>query len=125
MIRGYVLVFLGLASVFALVHYVATTASLYWYYSGLDSVMHVWGGGLLGLGIHTFFLYRKEKHVPSLGQVLLLLAVVTGAWELFEWRVGLWDPQVYIFETAKDIFLGFTGGLLAHFCLKTRYNKTT
>ena len=120
MIHGYVIIFLLLSSIFAFVHYIAVAASLYWYYWWFDIVMHFWGGILLGLGVHTFSTFKHFHFRPRLSLLLIVITVATGSWEIFEWSAGLWDAETYIFDTAKDITMGFSGGLLAHLVL-TRY----
>ncbi len=118
MINGRVILFLILSSLFAFVHYLAITASLYWYYWWFDSVMHFWGGILIGLGVHAVCTFSRLKIKPTVGMVLIVLVLITGTWEVFERAVGLFDPTTYFFDTAKDITLGFIGGLLAHIVLR-------
>lgn len=117
MVHGYVIIFLLLGSVFAFVHQVAVTASLYWYYWWFDIVMHFWGGILIGLGIHAICTFSFIHVRPILPLVLIVLAVFTGTWEVFEWSAGLWNVDTYVFDTIKDLTMGFGGGLLAHYVL--------
>ncbi len=115
-----ILLFLLLSSLFAAVHFVASKLSLYWYYWWFDSVMHFWGGTLIGLGIHAL---ATLPHVPvrtTLLFLLVTLAVVTVSWEVFEWVFGLYNPVNHTLDTIKDITLGFGGGLLAHLVLQKR-----
>lgn len=120
MVHNRVIIFIVLSSIFALVHQFALKASLYWYYWWFDSVMHLSGGLLLGLGVHSITTFSRIHIKPTLPVLLIVLALVTSAWEVFEWYAGLWDTEGYVFDTIKDIALGFGGGLLAHIFLSKR-----
>lgn len=113
------LAFLLLATAFALAHAFAVTVSLYWYYWWFDIVMHLWGGLLIGLGIHALSSFRWFPFKPTTKTVLLGLLCITISWEIFEWSVGLYDPNAYVTSTLKDLFFGFSGGLLAHAMLRS------
>jgi hypothetical protein len=120
MINRRIIIFLILSSIFAFTHQLAVQASLYWYYWWFDIVMHLWGGILLGLGVHIFSNFSRLHIRPTLPVVLIVLALATGTWEMFEWSAGLWDAETYVFDTAKDVAIGFSGGLLAHIILSKR-----
>jgi hypothetical protein len=115
---GAVITFLFSAALFAAVHRFAVLTSLYWYYWWFDIVMHFWGGLLIGLGVHVFSGYSRFPIKPTFKSVVLILAVIIGAWELFEYIVGLSDPAIHLVDTVEDVLLGFSGGLLSHFLLK-------
>ncbi len=119
-----VIFFLVSSAIFALTHYLAVAGSLYWYYWWFDSVMHFWGGLLLGIGVHALCSLRSVPLSPTLPLLLLVITVVVVSWEVFERIVGLYNSSTYVFDTSKDIILGFGGGLLAHFILRRLYNKT-
>lgn len=58
------------------------------------------------------------KHVPLKPTSLIIfttLAIAMGSWEIFEWRVGLSEPQYHLFDTIKDLLVGLTGGLVGYF----------
>jgi len=120
MIHGYVIVFFLLSSIFAVTHQVAVQVSLYWYYWWFDSMMHFWGGILIGLGIHALATLPHLHIKASTKLILFALAFATITWEIFEWYYGLFGVRNYIFDTSKDIVLGFSGGLLAHIILRRR-----
>ena len=120
MLHRRVIIFLVLASSFALVHQFATTTSLYWYYWWFDSVMHFSGGMLLALGVHALNTFSQVGYRPTYPVILAVLFLFTGTWELFEWYNGLWLIEGYLFDTIKDVVLGFSGGLLTHIILSKR-----
>jgi len=85
--------------------------------------MHFWGGILLGLGVHAICSLKSITLKPTMGLLLFTLVVATGTWEVFEWLAGLYDPTTHLFDTTKDIIVGFGGGLLAHIILNKRTMK--
>ncbi len=101
-------------------HQVAMQVSLYWYYWWFDYVMHFWGGLLIGLGIYALSTLPHLKIRADLKTILITLTVATVSWELFEWYYDIHGASNYVFDTSKDIFLGFSGGLLAHLILRRR-----
>lgn len=123
MVQFRVIAFVVFAAIFASVHSVAMSASLYWYYWWFDIVMHFWGGLLIGLGVHSVTTFRIITLRPTLKLVLATLFFMTISWEIFELWAGLYDPTTYIPDTLADIALGFSGGLFMHFIMASRYNK--
>ncbi len=119
MVHGIVIFFLVFATLFAFVHAVAMALSLYWWYWWFDIFMHLWGGVLIGLGVHAFSANRWFLYRPTFKTVLLTLLLITASWEIFERAAGLYDVTAYAVDTTLDLFLGFSGGLLAHFLLQT------
>ena len=81
--------------------------------------MHAWGGVLLVLGVHAFSTFSWSPLQPTWRVVFIVLLVATVSWEVFEWFAGLYEPSTYLFDTAKDILVGFSGGLIAHLFLQT------
>ena len=120
MIHGRVIIFLVIASIFAATHYFALVTHSYSFIWWFDSVMHFWGGTLIGLGVHAFSTFSRIHIKPTLPVVLIVLALATSTWEVFEWYAGLWLTEGYLLDTVKDIVLGFSGGLLAHLFLSKR-----
>ncbi len=117
MIRPIVLVFILMSGVFALTHYLAVLGSLYYYYWWFDLPMHFWGGCLLTLGFHSFATLKTFKYETTYKLLLIFLLVVTLAWEIFEWQIGLGDIINPLREALKDMAVGFSGGLLTHLAL--------
>jgi hypothetical protein len=118
-----VLLFLVLSLAFAVTHLTATAGSLYWYYWWFDITMHLWGGALLGLGVHALCRLKSVSVHPTALLVVLTLTVATVSWEIFEWTLDLYNPVAYVYDTAQDVLLGYSGGLLAHFILSHLYNR--
>jgi hypothetical protein len=107
-------IFLVATSTFASVHNFAVAASLYWYYSWFDILMHFWGGILIVLGVYALCSF---KHVPLKPTTLLIFSTLLAimlVWEIFEYYVGLYEPTTYLFDTLKDIAMGFSGGLAGY-----------
>lgn len=116
---GLMILFLFAGALFAAVHYVAVLASLYWFFWWFDIMMHFWGGLLIGLGVHALARYSWWPFRPTWIVMILVLAVITGVWEVFEFGVGLYNPATHFMDTLQDVLIGFSGGLLSHFLLKT------
>ena len=111
-------VFLFLATLFVAAHYFANLTSLYWYLWWFDMVMHFSGGLLITLGLYTVCAFRRFNCNPALKMVLIILALVTVTWELFELLTNMRQPEAYLLDTVYDITIGFIGGLLAYFILR-------
>lgn len=82
-------------------------------------MMHFWGGVLVVLGVYALTTFSRIHFLPNLRLVLIALTIITLSWELFEWSVGLFNPETYWFDTIKDLVVGFSGGLLAYAFLRT------
>ena len=121
MIQPVVILFVAVALVFACVHWVAIGASLYWYYWWFDIMMHFWGGFLIAFGVFALTTFRRITLKPTFKIILLALVVLTLAWELFEWRVGLFDPELHLNDALQDILFAFVGGMLGYGLLR-RFN---
>lgn len=115
-------IFLIFASTFASVHNFAVAASLYWYYSWFDIMMHFWGGVLVALGVAMLSSLRLLPVKPTLLVTLVVLFATMILWEVFEWVAGLYNPTTHLMDTSKDIVVGFLGGLTGYALLK-RFRK--
>lgn len=82
--------------------------------------MHTWGGMLVGAGVYVICSFKNVRLKPTLSLTLLTLLGATVTWELFEWYAGLYNPLIHTVDTILDIFLGFSGGLIAFFILKRK-----
>ncbi len=108
------------APFFALTHILALKLYLYWYYWWFDIFMHLWGGTLVSLVVFSLasmvsFFELRLKHIAA------ILLMVTVAWEVFEWRLGLWNND-YVVDTLQDIFFGFLGGIVTYIII-VRFKK--
>lgn len=113
--QAIVWIFLAIASLFASVHNFAVATSLYWYYWWFDIFMHFWGGMLVVLGVYALC---SLKHVPLKPTSVLIFSTLIAlmvVWEVFEWKIGLFDPANHTFDTIKDLFDGLLGGLVGYF----------
>jgi hypothetical protein len=106
------------AVLFALVHQLASAASLYWYYWWFDILMHFWGGTLVTLVWYVFALSRHGTVACNAKKLILLLLATTILWEGFELLFELHTTSVYLFDTIKDICVGALGGLVLHAILQ-------
>jgi hypothetical protein len=113
--QAIVWIFLASSSLFAAVHNFALATSLYWYYWWFDVLMHFWGGILVVIGVYALC---SLKHIPLRPTSLIIfttLVIVMILWEIFEWRIGLFNPQYGLFDTIKDLLVGLSGGLVGYF----------
>lgn len=118
MLQPVVILFLVIASMFAVVHTVAVEASLYWHYWWFDVVMHFWGGLLIALGVFSLTTFRRFSLKPTVWLVLGVASVIVLGWEFFEWQIGLFNPALHFPDAIYDVTLGLTGGLLGYIILK-------
>jgi len=118
MLRPIVWIFLLLSSLFMLTHLFAMYASLYWYYSWFDIVMHFSGGVLIGVGLHALGTFSRIKKRPNRLVVFGVALLFVIVWEIFEWFAGLYDPATHLIDTLHDIFNGLAGAFLAHEIIK-------
>lgn len=72
----------------------------------------------MALGMHALSTFSFVTYKPTLKLLIILLIIVTSTWEVFERSVGLFDQTTYIFDTVKDIAMGFIGGLLTHYSIR-------
>jgi hypothetical protein len=112
--QAIVWIFIAISSVFAAVHNIAVTASLYWYYSWFDIIMHFWGGMLVVLGVYALCSLKHVPLKPSTILIFFTLFFIMIMWELFERLAGLYNPATYVFDVSKDLLVGTIGGLLAY-----------
>ena len=120
MLSKKVWLFLIISAIFAAVHTVAIYASLYWYYSWFDIVMHFWGGILVALGVQALATLRIFPCKPTYVTTILILVFLMVVWEIFEYAVGLYDPATHVFDTMKDIVVGFLGGTIGYILLRKK-----
>ena len=107
-----------IGSTFASVHNFAVATSLYWYYPWFDVLMHFWGGVLVALGVAALSAFRFIRLQPTLWVTLAALTFAMISWEIFERTVGYLEPATYLFDTAKDLLMGFSGGIVGYVLLK-------
>jgi len=112
--QAIVWIFLLISGSFATIHTLAVATSLYWYYSWFDILMHFWGGTLVVLGVYALCSLKHVPLKPTSVIIFFTLIIAMVVWEVFEWQVGLFEPQTHLFDTTKDLIVGLTGGLVAY-----------
>jgi hypothetical protein len=113
--------FLLFATLFTSVHRAAVTASLYWYYSWFDMVMHFWGGLLVSLGVIALSTLQIFPFKPNPKVIALILLFVMVMWEVFEFYAGLYESSwQQVFDTLKDLLFGSLGAISGYFILVKR-----
>ena len=122
MARGNLICFIFYTAILiAVLHSLAITFFLYWYYWWFDIPLHFLGGfcvGLLSLWIARQN-FRRDFPVSSLQVLLVALmgAIVIGsAWELFEYIAGFTFDSMgnYKLDVIKDLTMDAFGGYIAH-----------
>ena len=93
-------------------------AHLYYMIWWFDIIMHSVGGFLITLGLFAIGTFSFWRRAPKFVEVLVVLLVAVVSWELFEQSYGLFNPIGYLVDTAQDMFLGISFGLLAYVILK-------
>ena len=129
--REYLLELAFVASLTALLHYVALVNFLYWNVDWFDIMMHFLGGATIGL--LAMFLFFTSKYFPSISIlrqnktavfliIILFTAVIGLGWELWEIFYGFsnifTDKTDMIIDLVMDMF-----GALAVFFLEINKNK--
>lgn len=78
-----------------------------------DIILHFLGG--LWVALACAWIFTRFGMSFSLWQCVLVAALVGGAWEVYEYAVGM-PPSVFMdyrLDTVKDIILDVLGGALA------------
>ncbi|MBY0538701.1 hypothetical protein K2P47_04895 [Patescibacteria group bacterium] len=121
------IVTLIIGTLFAVIHVNNEMYHLYWYYPGLEYVMHVWGGVVLYLLLQLFlglsFIPQAIARRP-----LALLALLAGGlitWELYGiYRYGGLKPD-YVFDTSLDLVFGILGCTIGWLVYRLMKKNTT
>lgn len=92
----------------AVLHYLALTQSLYWYYVWLDVPVHFLGGLAIGM------LVIAVLHVFRPWVFLIAIVGVLVGWELFELVIHTTREINFYFDTALDVLMGTLGALTAY-----------
>ena len=117
------IIFLIAFSMFAVIHIIALTLSLYWHFVWFDIPMHAFGGIIIGLG---FFTLRDLKLFPNtwlrLPRMFVLTLLIVIAWECFEFFAGIPVDSHFVVDTALDIAMGLTGSIIGFYIGKSLRN---
>jgi len=101
---------------FAALHALAEYFSLYWRFSWLDIPMHIVGGVLIVLCLHTLVAVKTIPTRFTLGLIFpLIMATILIGWEIFGVvRFGGIKPD-YLIDTSLDLVFGILGISLGHY----------
>ena len=109
-----------LATVVALLHYMALSLYLYWTVSWFDILMHLLGGVLIGLiaafvsYTSGYFHFPREHQGAVFAMIIGAVLVVGMAWELWELFLGWTDVLADQRDTMIDIAMDTLGGMIAY-----------
>lgn len=121
------LVTLIVGALFAVTHTTNETNHLYWYYPGLEYVMHFWGGVVIYLVLQTvlWLSLMPEKLRSYPGSSFFILAALMIGWEVFGiYRYGGFKPH-YLFDTSLDLAFGILGCTLGWIIYRLMKKRTT
>ncbi|KKW28497.1 MAG: hypothetical protein UY72_C0070G0003 [Candidatus Uhrbacteria bacterium GW2011_GWD2_52_7] len=136
---------IGIIALVLFVHAFAVVFDWYGTFWWIDMVMH-WSGGFamafLGFALWSYFVYSYEVEgkgrfarfatlIVKFGWVIAFVALVSIAWEWFEFLCDLWFPsfvpaykaaQPGLGDTMADFFFDLFGGVVG-FLLARRYDR--
>ncbi len=113
--------FFVLALPFVAVHLIAMRYFLYFYVAWFDIFMHTWGGFLTIMGFMMLGGIGSRRLALSRPLMLLGLAGVMAAWEVFEYVYGIAGTHPsYLVDTSLDVVVGAVGGVLALLVFRRR-----
>jgi hypothetical protein len=121
------IVTLIVGTLFAVTHTINELHALYWYYPGLEYVMHVWGGIVLYLMLESllWLSFIPEKYARRPLGVLVILTSAMIAWEIYGiYRFGGFKPH-YVFDTSLDLVFGILGCALGWVIYRLIKKRTT
>lgn len=102
-------------SLLAVIHVIAIELYLYWHFFWFDIFMHLFGGAVVALGLHTLADLRIIKRVYlKTGTVLFLVFLIALLWELFEFSAGVPIESDFILDTTSDLLIGLCGAYIGH-----------
>ncbi len=117
------MLFLISFTLLAVLHNLAIWLYLYWRLLWLDIPMHVLGGVVVALGVYTLRDLRVLTPTwLSIFGVLAIVLIIALMWEVFEVYAGVPLDAYYYPDTAMDIMMGLTGGLIGHYIGKKLTN---
>lgn len=129
LVEMFILIFL-----LAIFHIGALSFGWYVKFWWWDVMNHFLGGFFISIGIYWIIKYRNylnfviKKDGKSFSQFLTVITItmfIAVFWEVYEYSLGFRNyPEGYVFDTAKDIAMGFLGGIsgFLYFIIR-RFNK--
>ena len=111
---------LGIGMSAWVMHGIAMWLHLYFTFSWLDLVVHVFGGAAISLLVISLYFYAPLLGGPRSAPRRQLFAVGIGGaivvgvcWELFEFSVGMIMAAEPFYDTLLDLVMDVFGGVLA------------
>jgi len=112
----------------AVLHALGLQNFLYWEYWWYDILTHFMGGFWVG-GIWSWVRLSRRRVEPLQKKVrfyvstLVLVFVVAGVWEIFEYLGGMVDRSYerYLEDTITDIIVGTAGAFVATWLVASRF----
>jgi hypothetical protein len=102
-------------SMLAVIHVIAIELYLYWHFFWFDIFMHLFGGAVVALGLHTLADLRIIKRaLLTTATVLFGVFVVASIWEAFEITAGVPIESDFVLDTVSDLLVGLCGAYIGH-----------
>lgn len=110
------ILFLIAASILAVIHVVSLELFLYWKHQWLDIPVHALGGAVVALFFFTLhnLLPKYPARLLYPIPVLLLVLLVSLAWEVYELLIGIPIEDNYEVDTIVDLIMGMLGGIMGY-----------
>lgn len=108
--------FLISLTVLGVVHILSLELFLYWKYPGLDIPVHALGGATVALGLfslHDLFPRYPARLLYPI-PVLLLVLLVSLAWEVYELQIGIPIEADFEVDTIADLIMDMLGGIIGY-----------
>jgi len=106
---------------FFVVNILAHVFSLYWVYPWFDTPMHVLGGAVIALALHSMpsIVARIPRERRTLVVTVLVVLSMGVLWEVFQYGVGYQREAGYIFDTVADLTGDALGALIGFYFVRT------
>lgn len=102
---------LPIVAALAVLHFLALTFSLYWYFPWFDLLTHFLGG--MWAGVFLLWSHAQAGYAPQPLFVVAGALAVGVLWEIFEVTAGIPLEANYVFDTSLDLLTDVFGSLCA------------
>ena len=108
-------------SLFFVANLLARFFSLYWVYPWFDTPMHILGGVVIALGLHSMptIVARIPRQIRTFYFTLTIVLIVGVLWEVFEYMVGYPRDDGYILDTVTDMSGDALGAVIGYYFVRT------